>query len=200
MGRDRTEVMGTREGFMGFMDRIRYKEIYRQAFGLLLIAVCAAFVEPGHERVIWGLAIAAAGQAFRTFAAGSISKNKRLASTGAYALVRHPLYFGNLLILIGFCLASAVWWVIAVVAAFFLIWYPAAVRYEDAKLERLFGDEWRQWSRGTWAIVPNRLSLSKLFDTRWGARQSLIRNGELYITVYLVACAVWLWHNTHAGV
>ena len=198
MGRDRTEVIGTRTGLLGLFDRVRYKEIYRQAFGLLLIAVCAAFTEPGHDRVIWGLALAAFGQLFRTFAAGTIFKNQRLASTGAYSLVRHPLYFGNLVILAGFCIASANVWVIAVVVAFFLIWYPAAIRYEDAKLERLFGDDWREWSKGTWAIFPNRLNFAKLTDTQWGAHQSLIRNGELWITIYLVACAVWLWYGAHA--
>ncbi|NRB71594.1 MAG: isoprenylcysteine carboxylmethyltransferase family protein [Xanthomonadales bacterium] len=197
MGRDRTTVIGSRTGLMGLFDRIRYKELYRQAFGLLLIAVCAAFAEAGHERVIWGFALAAFGQLFRIFAAGTIFKNKRLASTGAYALVRHPLYFGNLLILAGFCIASANLWVIAVVVAFFVIWYPAAIRYEDAKLERLFGEDWRAWSQGTWAIVPNRFNLSKITDTQWSAHQSMIRNGELWITIYLVACAVWLWFRAH---
>jgi len=197
MGRDRTEVIGSREGLLGLFDRLRYKEFYRQAIGLLLIAVCAAFTEPGHDRVIGGLALAVVGQVWRTFAAGSIFKNKRLASTGAYALVRHPLYFGNLLILAGFTIACANPWVIAVVVLFWLIWYPAAVRYEDAKLERLFGDEWREWSRGTWGIIPNRLNLARLADTQWSAHQSLIRNGELYIWLYLVGCAAWLWYGAH---
>ena len=104
MGRDRTEVIGSREGLAGLFDKIRYKEIYRQAIGLLLIALCAVFTRQvttdlGEQRVIWGLGLAFVGQVFRTFAAGTIFKNKRLASTGAYALVRHPLYFGNLLIM-----------------------------------------------------------------------------------------------------
>ena len=202
MGRDRTEVIGSRTGLPGLFDKIRYKEIYRQAFGLLLIAVCAVFARQvttdlGDQRVMWGLGLAFAGQVFRTFAAGTIFKNKRLASTGAYALVRHPLYFGNLLILVGFCIASANPWVIGVVAAFWLIWYPAAVRYEDAKLERLFGDEWREWSRGTWAVIPNRLRLKQLVDTQWNAHQSMVRNGELYIWIYLIGCGVWLWINAH---
>ncbi len=197
MGRDRTEVIGVRTGLLGAFDRLRYKEIYRQAIGLLLIAVCAAFTEPGHERVIIGLALAVAGQVWRTFAAGTIFKNQRLASTGAYSLVRHPLYFGNLLILAGFGLACANPWVIGVLVLFWVVWYPAAVRYEDAKLERLFGDEWREWSRGTWAIIPNRLDLAKLTDTQWSGRQSMIRNGELYIWIYLLGCAAWTWIRAH---
>ncbi len=199
MGRDRSEVMGARTGFLGWVDHVRYKEIYRQALGLLLIAVSAYWTEPGHERLIWGLAIALAGQLFRIFAAGTIFKNKRLASTGAYSLVRHPLYLGNILILAGFSIACANLWVVLVIIAFFVIWYPAAIAYEDGKLERIFEDEWRQWSKGTMAVFPTRFSLGRLMDTQWNARQSLIRNGELYITIYLAACALWLWLRSHAG-
>ncbi len=195
MGRDRSEVMGARSGLAGFIDKIRYKEIYRQAFGLALMAVCAYTAVPGHDRIIWGMALVVVGQLWRTFAAGTIFKNKQLANTGAYALVRHPLYLGNLLILGGFALACGNLWMIAVLVLFWIIWYPAAVRYEDAKLEGLFGDDWREWSKGTPAVVPRSLPLKRLADTSWNARQSLIRNGELYITVYLAACAAWLWYR-----
>lgn len=197
MGRDRTQIIGARSGLAGLFDRVRYKEIYRQAFGLLLIATAALYTLPGHQRVLWGLALAFGGQLFRVFAAGTIFKNQRLASTGAYALVRHPLYLGNLLILLGFCLAAGNPWVVAVVLLFWLVWYPAAIRYEDAKLERIFGDDWRAWSQGTWAVIPRRFDLRRIADTSWSAQQSLLRNGELYITVYLLACAAWLWRTAH---
>lgn len=199
MGRDRTEVIGARTGLAGLVDRIRYKEIYRQALGLLLIAVCAWFTAPGGPWVLAGLLIALAGQLFRIFAAGTIFKNRKLASSGAYALVRHPLYLGNFLILFGFGLACANPWVIGVLVLFWLVWYPAAIRYEDRKLEQLFGEPWREWSRGTNAVFPKSLDFARLTATQWNARQSLIRNGELYITVYLAACAWWLWTSAWAG-
>jgi hypothetical protein len=47
-------------------------------------------------------------------------------------------------------------------------------------------------------VIPRRFSLRRLSDTSWNARQSLIRNGELYITIYLLACAWWLWQAAHA--
>lgn len=197
MGRDRTEVIGARSGLAGWFDRIRYKEIYRQALGLLLIAVCAYFATPGDLRVVIGLTVAAAGQLFRIFAAGSIFKNRELATTGAYALVRHPLYLGNFLILAGFGLACANPWVVAMLVVFWVVWYPSAVRYEDRKLERLFGDSWRAWSDGTNAVFPSRLRLDGLFKADWNARQSLVRNGEAWITLYLVACGAGLWMTAH---
>ena len=111
MSWDRSEVMNRRSGLLGWFDKVRYKEIYRQALGLILVAVCAAFAVTGHWNIIIGLLIALAGQLFRIFAAGTIFKNKELASDGAYSLVRHPLYLGNILILGGFSLASGNLWV-----------------------------------------------------------------------------------------
>jgi protein-S-isoprenylcysteine O-methyltransferase Ste14 len=36
---------------------------------------------------------------------------------------------------------------LAVVIVFLPFYYPAAIRYEDTKLEGVFGDSWRAWSR-----------------------------------------------------
>ena len=196
MASSRTQKMGERDGIMGVIDRLRYHEASRQGLGLLLLWVCAWFAEPaGEGRIVAGLVIAAVGQIWRIYAAGVIYKNRKLASTGAYSLVRHPLYLGNFLILAGFTLACANWVVVAVVAFFFLFYYPAAIRYEDTKLERIFGDEWREWSRGIPAMLPTRLKFRAHEDAEWNARQSFLRNGELAYTVFEVAAAVLLWYR-----
>ena len=193
MSSRRVARMGERTGILGWFDRIRYNEILRQGIGLLLVAVCAYFTRPGTVLVLIGMALAVVGQVFRIYADGFIHKNKQLASTGPYALVRHPLYTGNFLILIGFALAANNLYVWIAVLVFFLIWYPAAIAYEDSKLERIFGDEWRSWSRNIRAIVPGRFRWQDLKAEGWDTYQSLIRNGELPITLYLISCGIWLW-------
>ncbi|MDH3941668.1 MAG: hypothetical protein OET46_11820, partial [Xanthomonadales bacterium] len=106
MSSNRMEKMGNRTGLAGLIDRLRYHEASRQGFGLLLLLVCAWFAEPaGESRMVLGFVLAAVGQAWRIYAAGVIYKNRKLASTGAYSLVRHPLYLGNFLILVGFAIA-----------------------------------------------------------------------------------------------
>jgi len=197
MGAERTTRMGTRTGLLGLFDRIRFNEILRQGIGLLLVAVCAHFAEPDSGTVTAGLAIALVGQVFRIYAAGFIFKNKQLASNGPYALVRHPLYLGNFLILIGFTLAAANLYVLIGVILFFLIWYPAAIAYEDGKLERIFEDEWREWSKNIRAIIPGRFRWGDLKANGWDTYQSLIRNGELPISLYLLSCGIWLWVVSH---
>ena len=44
-----------------------------------------------------------AGLFLRSWAAGTIRKWERLATTGPYACVRHPLYLGSILLMLGFC-------------------------------------------------------------------------------------------------
>lgn len=193
MASDRVSRMGDRSGVMGWFDRIRFNEILRQGIGLLLVAVCAHFAQPTSYMVPIGLTLAVLGQLFRIYAAGFIHKNKQLASTGPYALVRHPLYLGNFMILIGFALAAANLYVWIGVGLFFLIWYPAAIAYEDSKLERIFEDEWRSWSKDIRALIPGRFRLKDLKAEGWDTYQSLIRNGELPISLYLISCGIWLW-------
>lgn len=195
MSSNRAEKMGSRGGMSGLLDRLRYHEISRQGLGLLLLPVCAWFTSPGETRVYAGLAIALVGQLWRVYAAGVIYKNKQLATTGAYSLVRHPLYLGNFLILGGFTLASAHWGVLALVIFFLLFYYPAAIRYEDSKLERIFGDAWRAWSQSVPAMFPTRLRWQANSDAEWNARQSLLRNGELPISIYLLLCAGFLLYR-----
>jgi protein-S-isoprenylcysteine O-methyltransferase Ste14 len=189
---------GTRTGLSGRFDRIRYNEILRQGMGLLLVAACAHFTRLDSGTVAIGLALAVVGQVFRIYAAGFIHKNKQLASSGPYALVRHPLYLGNILILIGFTLASANLFVMIAVIVFFLVWYPAAIAYEDGKLENIFEDEWRTWSKNIRAVIPGRFRWSDLKADGWDTYQSLIRNGELPISLYLLSCGIWLWVVSHA--
>jgi Phospholipid methyltransferase len=199
MASNRSERMGNRPGLAGFIDSLRYHEASRQGFGLLLLLVCAWFAAPaGETRILAGFVIAALGQAWRIYAAGVIYKNRRLATTGAYSLVRHPLYLGNFLILAGFTLASAHPAVVALVVFFLLFYYPAAIRYEDHKLQGLFGEEWQAWGTRTPAMFPVRLQWRANEDAEWDAQQSLIRNGELVYTVFEIAAAVLLWFRAAA--
>ena len=59
-----------------------------------------------------------------TSATIEVAKDQRVISTGPYALVRHPMYAGGLLYLLGTPLALGSWWGLAPFAATlpFLIW------------------------------------------------------------------------------
>ncbi|MDT8321426.1 MAG: methyltransferase [Xanthomonadales bacterium] len=199
MAASRVEKMGNRQGLAGLIDHLRYHELSRQGLGLLLLLVCAWFAAPlGEARIMAGFVIAALGQLWRIYAAGVLQKNRRLATTGAYSLVRHPLYLGNFLILGGFTLASGSLLVLVVVVFFLLFYYPAAIRYEDHKLEGIFGDDWRAWSGTIPAMFPTRLKWQSNTEAQWSARQSLLRNGELVCTLFEIGAGIFLWYRAGA--
>lgn len=159
----------------------------RQALGILLLIAIVALSAPS---IGWaytaGAAIAAAGIAFRLWAAGHLSKDQALAQDGPYALVRHPLYTGNFLIIAGFLLAGQVWWLVAVAVAFAILYYPPAIHREDAKLRQRFPEAWAPWHAETPALLPRLRPSRPLNATSWSFRQSLHANGEPVIAALLI--------------
>ena len=91
-------------------------------------------------------------KAWRTLFAAQ--KDHRLATTGAYAVVRHPQYVAFVTIMVGFLFQ---WPTLVTVAMFpILVWvYVRLARREEAASESEFGDEWRAYARSTPAFFPH---------------------------------------------
>ncbi len=163
----------------------------RQALGILLLIVITWLSAP---TIGWlyalGVVVAGAGIAFRLWAAGYLSKDKELAQDGPYALVRHPLYVGNFLIIAGFLAAGQVWWLVLVAIIFAILYYPPAIQKEDAKLRKKFPEQWEPWYAKTSALIPNLRPDRPLNVSSWSFRQSLQPNGEPIIAVALTACLI----------
>jgi hypothetical protein len=160
---NRTEALPELTGVPRVVRELRYHESSRQLIGIALIALLSY---AGHPTIwsFWiGMPLVALGTAVRMWAAGVIFKNQVLATTGPYAYVRHPLYVGNILVLAGFGVASALWWAPPLFVAFLIFYYPTAIEYEDRKLRRIFGSSGAIERRGACApaaspSVPVRTS------------------------------------------
>lgn len=181
----RTASLPELTGLRRILRELRYHEASRQLLGLALVALFTMLSAPIAPAVYAGAPLAVAGIALRLWASGHIIKNERLATDGPYGLVRHPLYAGNILVLVGFALASSLWWALPLAIAMMLFYYPTAVEYEDRKLSRIFGYEWFEWRRETNALLPRRLSLPDGAG-RWSFRESLRRNGEPVIALFIL--------------
>jgi len=184
----RTSDLPPLTGLPGLVREWRYHEFSRQALGLLLMPLYAVLARPDRAGFWIGAALAVAGLAVRLFASGFIVKNRELATDGPYALVRHPLYTGNLLVLVGFTFASGLWWALALSALFWFFFYPPAVEYEDRKLRARFGDEWEAWSGDVPAVIPRRLTTAAA--GRWSLEKSWGQNYEFLVVGYSL---VWLF-------
>src|SRR5262245_65708708 len=123
----RTQPLPELTGLRRVVRELRYHESSRQIIGILLVALLAWAGHPTPLAFWIGMPIVAIGCAVRMWAAGVIFKNQVLATTGPYAYVRHPLYVGNILVLVGFLIASALWWAPLLICAFLLFYYPTAI-------------------------------------------------------------------------
>jgi hypothetical protein len=76
--------------------------------------------------------------------------------TGMYSVVRHPLYLGNYLIMLGFALWPHVWWLAILTTCFYALYYERIMLAEEAFLRQRFGETFEQWAAQTPAFIPKR--------------------------------------------
>jgi protein-S-isoprenylcysteine O-methyltransferase Ste14 len=75
-------------------------------------------------------------------------------TTGIYSIVRHPLYLGNFLIGLGITLVVMVWWLPAIYALLFCVYYERIMFTEEMFLHRKFGLAFDEWAQATPAFWP----------------------------------------------
>jgi protein-S-isoprenylcysteine O-methyltransferase Ste14 len=109
-----------------------------------------------------GLAIFLLGLALAIWARVYIGRNwgmpmsqkvdPELVTAGPYHRIRHPIYSGIILAMIGTAIAVSLYWLIAVlvVGAYFL--YSAFV--EERSMARLFPDSYPEYKRSTKMLIP----------------------------------------------
>ena len=182
----RTDSMPEAHGLNKIIRPLRYHEQSRQWFAILFVPLVSWFGQPTRELLIAGSVVAVVGALIRLWASGHVKKNKVLATDGPYAYVRHPLYVGNILILLGFSMASNIWWAYALMVFLLLFYYPPAISYEDAKLHRIFGEEWQNWSSNIHALIPSFTNKAGSTSSDWSFKQSLFKNGEPVIILHLI--------------
>jgi len=75
-----------------------------------------------------------------------------LVTTGPYHSIRHPIYSGIVLAMIGTTIAVSLYWLVAVIllGAYFL--YSAVV--EERSMARLFPDSYPEYKRSTKMLIP----------------------------------------------
>jgi len=96
-----------------------------------------------------GLPLFLAGVALRVWSQVHLRYRLRdghaLATSGPYAYVRNPVYFGNALLLSAVAVLCELPWMIPVTIVYAACVYGLAVRYEETRLEKRFGEEFRRY-------------------------------------------------------
>ena len=147
--------------------------------------------------VIWtvGPAVLGAGELLRLWSMRHIGRSartrkdkaKRLVATGPYALIRNPLYVGNHVILVGFCILSELLWFIPIALLVCFVFYSFIVRYEEQLLQQRLGDEYLQYKNETPRWNPFPALVAKV-DPNW--REAFHRERS---TVYGILAGIVLF-------
>ncbi len=130
------------------------------ALALLLIRIGEA--PPSSTLVLAGAVLTLAGEWLRLVAVhhiGVISRTRStrlgpLVTSGPFAIVRNPLYVGNIAIWTGFALIARLLWMVPLVAALLALEYTAIVRWEEQLLIERYGDEYRAYAARVGRWIP----------------------------------------------
>lgn len=139
---------------------------YRTALPVPL-ALALLFLPPqtAHPSLVRGAGIGliAAGELIRLWAVhhiGAISRTRSdrlgpLVATGPFALMRNPLYLGNIALWVGFALSARIPWMAAAILLVLGFEYHAIVRWEERLLEARRGDEYRAYAARVRRWIPS---------------------------------------------
>jgi protein-S-isoprenylcysteine O-methyltransferase Ste14 len=112
-----------------------------------------------------GLMLTLAGELVRLWAIryiGAISRTRSerlgpLVATGPFALIRNPLYVGNIALWVGFAMAARLTWGAALIGLLLAGEYHAIVGWEEELLESRVGEAYRRYSSQVPRWIPRLL-------------------------------------------
>jgi len=136
---------------------------------------------------IIALILVLAGALIRFWARGQFVKGQLL-TTGPYAIVRHPLYLGSLLVIAGMLVQlNDRLFNLGVMIPLVIVFYGAAIIYEERSLEKRFGRQWQLYKAKTPAIIPSLQNWPiRRYIGKWSWK-AYLATGELRMTLALLS-------------
>ena len=113
-----------------------------------LLAICAAVGS------VWLVTMAVKTLGKEWSLTARLVEGHKLATSGPYAFVRHPIYTGMLGMLVATGLAISHWAAVLVALVIFFIGTTIRVRSEERLLREAFGEQFENYARSVRAIVP----------------------------------------------
>jgi protein-S-isoprenylcysteine O-methyltransferase Ste14 len=161
--------------FSKLLQRIRVTAGY--VFAVFFIVFC----RPNKELLIAGGILAFLGLLLRGWACGHLRKINKLDTSGPYAYTRNPLYLGSFLIMVGFAIASGVWWLALLSIIFFLGIYLPVINVEKNELAEVLGEEYCVYATNVPVFIP-RLTPWRRSERRIDF-QLYLKHGEYFAAI-----------------
>jgi len=188
---------------------------YRQYLFPIIYLCLVLFIKPGlflgdvqldRYGCAMGILIVLVGQLFRILVIGFayIKRGGKggkvfaesLVQTGFYAHVRHPIYVGNYLIMIGFILLYGSLWAYLLVLPFFTLVYYSIIKNEERYLRNQFGQEYEDYAANVNRLIPNFRGIKKSLEMYHYDWEKVLR--KEYGTIFLILCgllAMMIWKD-----
>ena len=122
--------------------------------------ISLVLIQPAGWLMVWqlGLALVVAGIALATTGVVTFVRagtqvaphsmtNRLLVRSGPFRFTRNPMYLGLLVVLIGVPLTNGMWLQYLAALVFFLAINSVYIPFEEAKMERQFGEDYRAYKR-----------------------------------------------------
>ena len=100
-----------------------------------------------------------------------------LMTSGAYSVVRHPLYLANTLMWLGCSMLSGTWFLPVIVVLLSFIYHERIAAREEAFLFSTFGDRFLEWTREVPALIP-RLRGYRAPGVPFQARKAIVQESH----------------------
>jgi protein-S-isoprenylcysteine O-methyltransferase Ste14 len=163
-----TSVPAGTSGLGGWL--FRHRTALPVPIAIAILALPSSQTPAESATVLGGVLLTLAGEALRLWGVrhiGVISRTRSerlgpLVASGPFALVRNPLYIGNIALWVGFALTARLVWLAPLVFVLLAAEYHAIVRWEEGLLEARLGNAYRDYV----ARVPRWLPKSNHRDHR----------------------------------
>ena len=128
---------------------------WRVRAGTLGVLGVLVFARPAWIPLLAGFGLSLLGLGLRAWAAGHLRKEKILAVSGPYRWTRNPLYLGSLLIGAAMAVGSWSWGAAAILAAYFLVFYPVVINEERKRMKALFPADYETYGKRVPLFFPS---------------------------------------------
>jgi hypothetical protein len=170
---------------------------WRVRAGYPLSILYIALAAPTVPFIAAGAGVAAVGLIVRGAAAGHLRKLETLTTSGLYAWTRNPLYLGSSLLAAGFAIAGGSPWSALVIAAYFLIFYPAVMKKEETELHTRYGKAFDEYATRVplfWPRPPGRGGAGQIASNyvcfSW---EQYRRNHEYQAAIGVAGALILVW-------
>ena len=139
------------------------------------------FAHSTNQGFLIGIPVIFLGELIRIWSHGYIQKSRALATDGPYAYVRNPLYVGNFLMGLGFCLVIWNPFIMTVYTIGFFGVYWITIKGEEQRLLHKFGNDFQSYIEHVPRFIPQLDPYSKRSHTKFEVRRIFIHGEQITI-------------------